>query len=58
MLREGETVAGRYHLQRLIGEGAMGEVWRAEDQTLRRLVAIKFLFVRGARNPEAMEVGS
>ena len=54
MLREGEIVAGRYKLHRLIGEGAMGEVWRAQDQTLRRLVAIKFLFVRGARDPGTM----
>src|SRR6185503_21173683 len=32
----------------------MGAVWRAEDRTLRRQVAIKFLFVRAARDPQAM----
>src|SRR5690242_13678537 len=32
----------------------MGSVWRAEDQTLKRQVAIKFLFVRAARDPQAM----
>jgi len=54
VLKQGETVAGRYVLQSLIGEGAMGAVWRAEDQTLRRQIAIKFLFVRAARDPQAM----
>ena len=34
---------GRYRLLQLIGRGAMGEVWQAEDSQLRRQVAIKVL---------------
>ncbi|MFJ4466365.1 serine/threonine-protein kinase [Streptomyces sp. NPDC089424] len=36
-------IAGRYQLQDPIGRGAMGEVWRAYDETLGRRVAVKLL---------------
>ncbi|MER6850608.1 serine/threonine-protein kinase [Streptomyces flaveolus] len=36
-------IAGRYRLQDSIGQGAMGEVWRALDETLGRPVAVKLL---------------
>ncbi|WP_155056093.1 serine/threonine-protein kinase [Streptomyces blattellae] len=36
-------MAGRYRLDESIGRGAMGEVWRAYDETLARPVAVKLL---------------
>ncbi|WP_151483780.1 serine/threonine-protein kinase [Streptomyces albicerus] len=36
-------IAGRYRLRDAIGRGAMGEVWRADDETLGRPVAVKLL---------------
>ncbi|MEU6574207.1 serine/threonine-protein kinase [Streptomyces sp. NPDC046805] len=36
-------IAGRYRLHTTIGRGAMGEVWRAQDEMLDRAVAVKLL---------------
>jgi serine/threonine protein kinase/tetratricopeptide (TPR) repeat protein len=37
----GGVLAGRFHIEARLGAGGMGEVYRARDATLRRLVAIK-----------------
>lgn len=39
----GQLIAGRYRLDGRIGQGAMGVVWRARDERLDRVVAVKQL---------------
>jgi eukaryotic-like serine/threonine-protein kinase len=43
VVRPGDEVAGRYWLEELQGHGPMSEVWRAQDSTLDRTVALKIL---------------
>jgi serine/threonine protein kinase len=58
-LREGDKVRGRFLLEELIGQGAMGQVWRAKDllavEALDRTphVALKVLNSDFERHPDA-----
>jgi serine/threonine protein kinase len=42
----GQLIADRYRLEERVGSGAMGVVWRAKDELLRRTVAVKQLLVQ------------
>ncbi len=46
LLQPGQTLLGRYEVGELLGDGAMGSVYRARDRMLGRTVALKVL------NPE------
>ncbi|HJP79435.1 MAG TPA: serine/threonine-protein kinase [Pseudonocardiaceae bacterium] len=48
----GHVIADRYRLEERIGSGAMGVVWRAHDQLLRRTVAVKQLLVQSGVDDE------
>jgi serine/threonine protein kinase len=47
-VQAGYELAGRYVLEQLLGQGAVGEVWRAADRELDRLVAVKVIRERVA----------
>jgi eukaryotic-like serine/threonine-protein kinase len=54
-ISEGQVLAGKYRVERIIGEGGMGVVVAARHLQLDESVAIKFLLPDVAQNPEAVE---
>src|SRR6478736_767166 len=43
VLESGKIIAGRYRLDRVLGQGGMGVVWAATHAVTRRTVAMKFV---------------
>ena len=51
---QGTIIAGRYLVERMIGQGGMGTVWAGRHVTLDQLVAIKFVHPKLAGSYEAL----
>ncbi|MEO8183403.1 MAG: protein kinase [Deltaproteobacteria bacterium] len=51
----GQILAGKYRIERVLGEGGMGVVVEAHDTSLERRVAIKFLLPDFVQHAEAKE---
>lgn len=54
-LTPNEVLAGRYRILNFIAAGGMGEVYKAEDTLLDRIVVLKFLPRDWGADPEALQ---
>jgi serine/threonine-protein kinase len=48
----GRTIAGKFHIESLVGEGAMGAVYRARQLALDKTVAVKVMHPHLQRDPQ------
>src|ERR1700733_486793 len=53
-IREGDVLAGKYRVERVLGAGGMGVVVAAHHLQLDERVALKFLLPAALRNPEIL----
>ncbi len=52
-MEAGQTIAGKYRLNRILGSGGMATVWSVTNVFTEREFAIKFMLPQVARTPEA-----
>lgn len=56
MFAPGVLLAGRYELERFLGEGGMGSVWSARDNKLPRKFAVKLLRSAASKDSDPEEI--
>lgn len=55
LLQEGTVLGNRYEIVQLLGEGGMGAVYKAKDQELDRVIALKVIRPDLAGHPEILQ---